>query len=86
MGNRLVFVILPFLSSAPLIAGAAQLEAVVDEVVRQHMVEKRIPGISVAIVQGGAVVFSKGYGKASLEFDVPASPSTVYPISSVSKV
>jgi CubicO group peptidase (beta-lactamase class C family) len=83
---RLILGILVFLSSAPLIAGAAQLEAVVDEVVHQHMAEKRIPGISVAIVQDGAVVFSKGYGKASLEFDVPASPSTVYPISSVSKI
>lgn len=86
MGIRFIWMFLLFLSAFPLIASAAQLDAVVDEVVRRHMLEKRIPGISVAIVQGGAVVFSKGYGKASLEFDIAASPGTVYPISSVSKI
>ncbi len=70
---------------APL-AEALQLETIVGEVVRRHMAEKRIPGLSVAIVQDGKVVFSEGYGYASLEFAVPASPSTVYPISSVSKI
>ena len=86
MGNRIILVLILVSSAVPLIAGAAQLENVVDEVVRRHMLEKQIPGVSVAIVQNGAVVFMEGYGKASLEFDVPASPSTVYPISSVSKI
>ena len=70
---------------APL-AEALQLESIVGEVVRRHMAEKRIPGLSVAIVQDGELVFSEGYGHASLEFDVPATSSTVYPISSVSKI
>jgi CubicO group peptidase (beta-lactamase class C family) len=42
--------------------------------------------MSVAIVQEGTILFSKGYGKASIEFDVPSTPDTVYPISSVSKM
>jgi CubicO group peptidase (beta-lactamase class C family) len=65
---------------------AANLETTVEAVVYRHMAEKQIPGMSVAIVQDGIVVFSAGYGQASLEFDVPATPDTVYPISSVSKI
>jgi CubicO group peptidase (beta-lactamase class C family) len=86
MGHRVIPNFLLFLSVIPLIAGAAGLEPVVDEVVRRHMTEKNIPGMSVAIVQNGTLVFSEGYGKASLEFDLPASRDTVYPISSVSKI
>lgn len=73
----------------PVIAPLAQtpgLGDVVTDVVGRHMKEKHIPGLSVAIVQDGAVLFSAGYGLASIEFDVPSTPETVYPISSVSKI
>jgi CubicO group peptidase (beta-lactamase class C family) len=73
--------------ASPLTLGQpADLETIVEDVVRRHMAEKQIPGLSVAVMQGGNVVFSGGYGHASLEFDVPATPATVYPISSVSKI
>ena len=86
MGLRIspIFFLLPSLLLP--VSALAQLEAVVDNVVNQHMLDKRIPGMSAAIVQDGAVVFAKGYGKASLEFDVAATPDTVYPISSVTKI
>jgi len=67
-------------------ANGARLEDIVDEVVHRHMAAKSIPGMSVSIVQDEALIFAKGYGKASLEFDVPAAPATVYPVSSVSKI
>ena len=86
MGTRLSLMILLSLSMPLPAVAAAQLEAVVEYVVRQHMLEKQIPGMSVSIVQDGTVVFTGAYGKASVEFDVPATPSTVYPISSVSKI
>lgn len=73
----------------PAIAGsalAAELESIVSEVAANHMAEKRIPGISIAIVHGDHLVFAKGYGQASIEFDLPAAAETVYPISSVSKM
>ena len=60
-------------------------ELISDEIVTKHMAEKHIPGMSVAIVQDGALVFSKGYGKSSVEFDIAATADTVYPISSVSR-
>jgi CubicO group peptidase (beta-lactamase class C family) len=75
--------------TAPALAGndvAIELETIVSEVVANHMAEKRIPGISVAIVHEDRRVFSKGYGEASIEFSLPAGAETVYPISSVSKI
>ena len=74
------------LSAGLTAANPVKLENIVDDVVVRHMTAKRIPGMSVAIVHNGKLVFSKGYGKASVEFGVPASPETVYPISSVSKM
>ncbi|TRX48001.1 serine hydrolase [Fulvivirga sp. M361] len=43
------------------------------------------PGAAVAVVKDGSVIYKKGYGMASLEYDVPISPSTIFHIASVSK-
>lgn len=43
------------------------------------------PGGSVGVMIGDKVVFSKGYGLASMEYHVPNSKSTLYNIASVSK-
>jgi CubicO group peptidase (beta-lactamase class C family) len=43
------------------------------------------PGLAVAVVRDGRLVFSKGYGMASLEHRVPITPSTVFDVASVSK-
>ncbi len=43
------------------------------------------PGASVAVLKDGEVIFSKGYGMATLEYDVPITPATIFHIASVSK-
>ena len=43
------------------------------------------PGCAVAVLQGGATVFAKGYGMASLEHDAPITPNTPFYAASVSK-
>ncbi len=43
------------------------------------------PGASIAIIQDGKIVYSQGYGAANLEYGVPNSPATVFPLASVSK-
>ncbi|NNE98662.1 MAG: serine hydrolase [Pyrinomonadaceae bacterium] len=43
------------------------------------------PGVAVAIVQNGRIVYKNGYGMANLEYDVPVKPDTVFHIASVSK-
>ena len=45
-----------------------------------------LPGLSVAIVTDQKILWSKGYGMADLEKEVPSSPSTIYSICSISKL
>lgn len=57
----------------------------VDEAVREEMQRQHIPGVSIAVVRGGRVIKSAGYGYANLELNVAATPETVYKIGSISK-
>ena len=43
------------------------------------------PGCAVAVSDGGRTVFTKGYGMASLEHDVPITPTSAFYAASVSK-
>ncbi|MDB4922274.1 serine hydrolase [Mucilaginibacter sp.] len=43
------------------------------------------PGVAVLIIKDGNVVFKKGYGLASLEYNIQVSTTTVFDIASVSK-
>lgn len=43
------------------------------------------PGCAVAVVDGGRTVFANGYGMASLEHDVPITPTSTFYAASVSK-
>ena len=45
-----------------------------------------IPGMSMAVVHGGDVIWSKGFGLANREQDVAATPDTIYSICSISKL
>jgi CubicO group peptidase (beta-lactamase class C family) len=57
----------------------------VDAFIRLRMERERIPGLSLAVVKAGKVIKADGYGMANLELGVPATPSTVYQIGSVTK-
>jgi CubicO group peptidase (beta-lactamase class C family) len=43
------------------------------------------PGAAVAVVENGRIVLARGYGRATLEYDVPITPATVFHVASVSK-
>jgi CubicO group peptidase (beta-lactamase class C family) len=43
------------------------------------------PGAAVAVIRDGKIVFQKGYGRASLEYDAPISAETIFHVASVSK-
>ena len=43
------------------------------------------PGCALAVVKDGNIIHKQGYGMASLEFDVPITPSTIFHVASVSK-
>lgn len=57
----------------------------VDEFVLSRMKERNIPGAAIAVIKNGQVIKQKGYGFASVEFDVPVTADTVFEIGSVSK-
>ncbi len=43
------------------------------------------PGVAVAVLEKGKVIFEKGYGMANLEYDIPITPKTIFHVASVSK-
>lgn len=43
------------------------------------------PGCALAVYRNGGIIYSKGYGLASTELDVPITPQTVFDIGSTSK-
>lgn len=43
------------------------------------------PGGSVGIIKDGKLIFSKGYGMANLDYNIPNGPETVFKIASTSK-
>ena len=46
----------------------------------------RLPGISVSFVSDQDILFSRGYGLADVEKEIPAGPDTIYSICSISKL
>jgi CubicO group peptidase (beta-lactamase class C family) len=43
------------------------------------------PGASLTVIKKGEVIYTAGYGSASLEYEIPITPSTVFHVASVSK-
>jgi len=83
VARRLVVsaVVLAALAGAPPPAGADS----VDDYIRAQMVRRKIPGLALAVVQGGQVVKLAGYGLASVELEAPVTPDTVFELASVTK-
>ncbi|MDP5137379.1 serine hydrolase [Rheinheimera baltica] len=44
-----------------------------------------LPGLAVAVVKDGELVYSKGVGLANLEYGIPITPDTVFEVASISK-
>ncbi len=61
------------------------LETRIDRLTRQRMREGRVPGLAMAVVQGGRVTHAKGYGTANLEHDAPVDVDTLFQAGSIGK-
>lgn len=72
--------LLALAAAAPLRAGD------LDAIVRPAMQRASIPGLVVAVLRDGKTIEEAAFGKASLELDVAATPATVFPIASVTKL
>jgi CubicO group peptidase (beta-lactamase class C family) len=69
------------------IAATAQngTNAKIDEFVKAEMQRERIPGVSIAIVEKGQLVYAKGYGLSNVEHQVLVKPETIFQSGSVGK-
>ena len=60
---------------------ATELDTMIQRVVR----EKHMVGLSVGVMQNGAMILAKGYGQRVLSPSEPVTPTTMFPIGSVTK-
>ncbi len=68
----------------PPAAPAATLQEL-DARIGKSLADAKIPGASVAVIEGGKVVWAKGYGYADLARKTPVTPDTVFRAGSISK-
>ena len=55
-----------------------------DQIVRSHVADHHFMG-TVLVARGNQALFSKGYGSADLEWDIPNTPNTKFRLGSVTK-
>jgi CubicO group peptidase (beta-lactamase class C family) len=67
----------------PKVASALKL---IDVWIEAQIDYEDIPGMSIGIVHDQDLIWSKGFGCADLEKKLPATPSTIYSICSISKL
>lgn len=65
---------------------AQHTESNVDEIIHREMKERKIPGLQLAVIQKGKIVLSKSYGIANLQYNIPVTNTTIFPINSNTKV
>ena len=81
-GNALLIITLLFVF--PTLAQDA-ITAKADEFIKAEMQRQKIPGVSLAVIRDGQIVYAKGYGYATVEHQVPVKPETIFQSGSVGK-
>src|SRR5579862_1512422 len=56
-----------------------------EEFVRGIMQDWKVPGLAIAVVKDGQVIFSRGVGKRDVEGGLGVTPQTLFPIGSCTK-
>jgi len=72
-------------ASTPAPASPAVELAGLDDLARQVMKEWKVPGVALAVVQNGKVIYAKGYGYRDLANKLPVTTATLFPIGSITK-
>lgn len=84
-----IFLLLGILLAAPP-QGRAQTAAPfdvtgMDQFVREQIETWKVPGLAIAVVQNGRVVYSRGFGLRDVKRNLPVTPKTLFAIGSISK-
>ncbi|MFY0630783.1 MAG: serine hydrolase [Flavobacteriaceae bacterium] len=77
----LLFFVIPFYT----IQGQATSQSEQVDKLFARWDTNKTPGLALAVVKDGKIIYKKGYGIANLEYNVPITPSTIFHIASVSK-
>jgi D-alanyl-D-alanine carboxypeptidase len=84
--------VLAAISLAPLCSGAQTVDTIgpalrtrIDTIATDVLKETGVPSASIAVVQGGKLVYTHAYGMARLEPPMPATTTMRYSIGSISK-
>lgn len=56
-----------------------------DSYIEQSRTDWEIPGLSIALIHEGEIVFEKGYGLRNIEKNLPVSPQTLFAVASNTK-
>src|SRR5215469_9134171 len=67
-------------------ANYAPVAQALTKFVQHEMEDKKLPAVSIALIDDQQVVWAQGFGYADPDKKIPASPETVYRIGSVSKL
>ena len=93
MTNKVVAAIVAFVVAAyvraadvPPQAGYGEIAARLEALVAEEMADKKLPAVSLALVDDQRVVWARGFGYADPEAKRPATADTVYRVGSVSKL
>jgi len=74
--------------AAPAVAAAtnpaAKLQGL-DALADQAMKQWKLPGLAIAVVQDGKVIYAKGFGYRDMENKLPVTTGTLFPIGSITK-
>ncbi len=57
----------------------------IEDFIADWMTENKVPGMSVSIVDGDEIIYSKGFGARDLKNNTPATSDTLYGMASVTK-
>ena len=65
--------------------GYCQSVNTIDSLVREEMMKKQIPGLSLAVIKNGDVIHRNSYGYSVVEHNVESKLETVYEMASITK-
>lgn len=63
-----------------------RLDEELASIIQRDMSRFNLPGLSIAVICDGKIIWAKGFGCADREKKIPATPETVYRVGSLSKL
>ena len=55
-----------------------------DQFIPAQMQKWKVPGLAIAIVQNGQVIYSRGFGRRDVKGNLPVTSKTIFAIGSIS--